>query len=90
MGYRPKITEIAIIIIITTIIIVILGLICRDTDENGILQEVRSIGLSVMESRQIINKCIRSRYHTFCKKGKDWTNPELLTFLSFIFEGGKG
>ena len=24
----------------------------------------------------------------FCKR--DWTNPELFTFWSFIFEGGKG
>ena len=60
-----------------------LGLICIDTDENGILQELGSIGLSVLESkniaRQIINICMRSTYYIFCKKDKDWTNPERLT-----------
>lgn len=43
-----------------------LGLICRDSDENGILQELKSIGLSVLESKNItrenVNICIRSKY----------------------------
>ena len=60
------------------------GLICRDTAENGISKELGSIRISVLESkiilRQIINICIRSTYHVFCKRDKDWTYPELLTF----------
>ena len=43
-------------------------------DENGILQKLESIGLSALESknivRQIINSCIRSTYYIFCKRKK--------------------
>ena len=51
-----------------------LGLICRDTDENGILQELGSIGHSVLESKnivgQIINICIRSTYYIFVRRAR--------------------
>ena len=61
-----------------------LGLICKDDDGNGILQALKSIGLSELASknivRKIINICIRTTYYLFCRKDKDWTNPALLTF----------
>ena len=60
-----------------------LGLICKDDDGNGILQALKSIGLSELLSkniiRNIINVCIRTTYYIFCRKDKEWTNPELLT-----------
>ena len=60
-----------------------LGLICKDDDGNGIMQALKSIGLSEILStniiRNIINVCIRTRYYIFCRKDKEWTNPELLT-----------
>ena len=61
-----------------------LGLICRDDDGNGILQALKSIRLLEHLSkniiRNIINICIRTTYYIFCRKDKEWTNPELLTF----------
>ena len=52
----------------------------------------KNIGLSVLESknivRQIINIRIRSTYYVFCRRDKNWTHPELLTFCGIIFEGG--
>ena len=60
-----------------------LGMICKDDDGNGILQALKSIGLSQLLSkniiRNIINVCIRTTYYIFCRKDKEWTNPELLT-----------
>ena len=51
-----------------------LGLICRDDDGNGILQALKSIGLSELLSKNIIgniiNICIRTMYYIFCMKNK--------------------
>ena len=59
-----------------------LGLICKRVKGSGIFHELEGIGLSVLESknivRQIINVCIRSTHYIFEEKDKDWSNPELL------------
>ena len=30
--------------------------------------------------RKIINTCIRSTYYIFCKRNKEWDNPELMSY----------
>jgi hypothetical protein len=30
--------------------------------------------------KKIIATCIRTSYHIFCRRNKDWNNPELLNF----------
>ena len=54
-----------------------LGLICRDDDGYGILQVLKSTGLSELLSkntiRNIINICIRATYYIFCRNDKEWT-----------------
>ena len=31
-------------------------------------------------ARKIINTCIRSTYYIFCKRNKEWDNPELMSY----------
>ena len=31
-------------------------------------------------TRRITNTCIRASYYIFCRRSKEWTSPELLTF----------
>jgi hypothetical protein len=30
--------------------------------------------------RKIINICIRSSYYIFCKRNKEWDNPQLMSY----------
>ena len=60
------------------------GLISKDKEGSGILQESKSIALSEQYSnsivRQIVDICTRATNYIFCRKDKDWANPELFTF----------
>ena len=43
---------------------------CLKLPENGILSL----------TRRITNTCIRVSYYIFCRRNKEWTSPELLSF----------
>ena len=36
-------------------------------------------------TKSIINVCIRTSYFIFCRRNKEWTKPELLSFWTIIF-----
>ena len=61
-----------------------LGLIGKNDSGQNLLNALTSIGVPKVNAtnviRTAINICIRSTYYLFCKKDKDWLDPDLLVF----------
>ena len=61
-----------------------LGLIGKNDSGQNLLNTLTSIGVPKVNAinviRTAINVCIRSTYYLFCKKDKDWLDPDLLVF----------
>ena len=61
-----------------------LGLIGKNDSGQNLLNTLTSIGVPKVNAtnviRTAINICIRSTYYLFCKKDKDWLDPDLLVF----------
>ena len=63
-----------------------LGLIGKNNSGQNLLDTLTSIGVTKVNATNIIrtaiNDCIRSTYFLFCRKDKDWLDPDLLIFKS--------
>ena len=61
-----------------------LGLIGKNDSEQNLFNALTSIGVPRENATNVIktaiNVCIRSTYYLFCKKDKDWLDPDLLVF----------
>ena len=61
-----------------------LGLISKNDSGQNLSDTLTSIGVPKVNAtnviRTAINICIRSIYYLFCKKDKDWLDPDLLIF----------
>ena len=59
-----------------------LGLIGKNDSGQNLLDTLTSIGVTKVNAtnviRTAINICIRSTYYLFCRKDKDWLDPDLL------------
>ena len=61
-----------------------LGLIGKNDSGQNLINTLTSIGVPKVNATDVIriaiNICIRSTYYLFCKKDKDWLDPDLLVF----------